>query len=175
MPDTRQTHFRMFALYNRWANRRLYDAASALPAAELGTDRGAFFRSVLGTLNHLLVTDRLWLGRLEGESARDVRLDAILHEDLAALRTARAAEDQRLIGYVFGLAEEDLAGPLSYATTSGAVQTQPLWQVLAHLFNHQTHHRGQAHDLIGQILGRDRTPVLDLLAYQRSAAATDAP
>jgi uncharacterized damage-inducible protein DinB len=175
MPGIRQTHFRMFALYNRWANRRLYDAAAALSSADLAADRGAFFRSVLGTLNHLLVTDRLWLGRLEGESARDVRLDTILHEDLAALRTARAAEDQRLIGHVFGLTEEDLAAPVSYATTSGTAQTQARWQILAHLFNHETHHRGQAHDLIGQILGRDRTPVLDLLAYQRSAAATDAP
>jgi uncharacterized damage-inducible protein DinB len=166
----RQEHARMFAGYNRWANERLYAATARLTPEALAEDRGAFFGSLLGTLNHLLVTDRLWLARLEGESPRGTPLQAILHHDLAALQAARQAEDQRLIGYVGALEEARLAAPLVYATTSGAAQSQPLHQVLAHLFNHQTHHRGQAHHLVGLALGREGTPVLDLLAFQRATA-----
>ncbi len=175
MLGPRQEHFRMFSLYNRWANNRLYDAAAQLTRDVLAEDRGAFFGSVLGTLNHLLVTDRIWMSRSHGERPGETRLDAILHDDLAALRAAREAEDQKIISYVFGLTEQRLGEPLSYATTGGAPHHQPLWQVLAHLFNHETHHRGQAHDLIGQILGRDKALVLDLIAYQRVAMKGDAP
>jgi uncharacterized damage-inducible protein DinB len=85
----RQEHARMFATYNRWANQRLYAAAAQLTPAALAEDRGAFFGSLLGTLNHLVVTDRLWLSRLEGESPRGTRLDAMPYEDFAALQAAR--------------------------------------------------------------------------------------
>jgi uncharacterized damage-inducible protein DinB len=166
----RQEHFRMLALYNQWANARLYAASSQMAPEALAENRGAFFGSLLGTLNHLLVTDRGWMARLEGESPR-MRLDEVLHHDFADLRAARLVQDQKLVGYVHGLSEDRLAARLDYATSSGAPQSQPLHHVLAHLFNHQTHHRGQAHHLVGLALGRDKTPVLDLLAYQRSASA----
>ena len=90
----RQEHFRMFALYNRWANERLYDCAAQLTPAALAEDRGAFFGSLLGTLNHLLVTDRLWMSRLEGVSPRGTRLNEILHENFDDLRAARRAQDE---------------------------------------------------------------------------------
>ena len=165
----RQDHFLMFALYNRWANERLFGCAAQLTPAALAEDRGAFFGSLLGTLNHLLVTDRLWMSRLEGVSPRGTRLNEVLHEDFEDLSAARRSQDQKIIAFVHDLSEERLAEPLDYATTSGAPQSQPVHQVLAHLFNHQTHHRGQAHHLIGLALGREKVPVLDLLAYQRSA------
>jgi uncharacterized damage-inducible protein DinB len=159
----------MFALYNRWANERLYGCAAKLAPEALAEDRGAFFGSLLGTLNHLLVTDRLWMSRLEGMSPRGTRLNEILHDDLGDLTAARRSQDQKLIAFVHGLNEGHFAESLDYATTSGAPYSQPLHQVLAHLFNHQTHHRGQAHHLIGLALGREKVPGLDLLAYQRSA------
>jgi uncharacterized damage-inducible protein DinB len=164
----RQQHFRMLALYNGWANERLYASAAQLTPEALAEDRGAFFGSLLGTLNHLLVTDRLWMSRLEGASPQGTRLNQVLHEDFGALRAARRSQDEKLIAFVHDLGEERLAEPLDYATTSGAAHSQPLHQVLAHLFNHQTHHRGQAHHMIGIALGRENAPVLDLLAYQRS-------
>ena len=173
MPGPRQEHFRMFALYNRWANDRIYETAGRLTPAALQEDRGAFFKSVLGTLNHLLVSDRIWMSRLEGNSPRSARLDEILHADLDDLAQARTQENQRIIAYVFALEEEKFAAPLEYLTTAGTPMTQPLHHILAHLFNHQTHHRGQAHDLINQIAGE--APVLDLIAYQRFAAENDAP
>ncbi|HEY8612351.1 MAG TPA: DinB family protein [Roseomonas sp.] len=167
--SVRQEHFRMLARYNRWANERVYDCAAQLTPQALAEDRGAFFGSLLGTLNHLLVTDRLWTSRLEGVSPHGTRLNEILHEDFKELSAARQSQDQAIITFVDGLSEERFAQPLDYATTSGAPQSQPLHQVLAHLFNHQTHHRGQTHHLIGLALGREKTPVLDLLVYQRSA------
>jgi uncharacterized damage-inducible protein DinB len=166
----RQEHFRMFALYNRWANERIYGCAAQLTPEALAEDRGAFFGSLLGTLNHLLVTDRLWMSRLEGTSLRGTRLNEVLYEDFGDLSAARRAQDQTVIAFVHDLSEERLAETLDYATTSGAPQSQPIHQVLAHLFNHQTHHRGQAHHLVGLALGREKAPVLDLLAYQRFVA-----
>ena len=161
-------HFTTFAGYNRWANRRLYGAAAALPDADYRADKGAFFGSLHGTLNHLLVADRIWLRRITGQGEAPNRLDAILYDDLSALTAAREAEDERLIDVVAGTDEAALRRELSYKTTSGAPFAQPLAQVLAHLFNHQTHHRGQAHGILST-LGKDPPP-LDLLYFLRETA-----
>lgn len=158
--------FPMLAAYNAWANRRLYDAAAALPDADYRADRGAFFKSVHGTLNHLLVADRIWMRRFTGEGEAPSRLDAILFEELPALRAAREAEDQRISGYAAGLSETDLAGPFRYRTISNPREIeQPLAPALLHFFNHQTHHRGQVHCLLTGLTGE--APSLDLLVYQR--------
>src|SRR5271155_2581424 len=98
-------HFLMFGKYNAWANQRLCDAAAGLSDADYRRDRGAFFKSMHGTLNHLLVTDRIWMQRFTGGGTAPDRLDAILFEDLGALREAREAEDRRIVAYVEGLDE----------------------------------------------------------------------
>ena len=165
MTDACLDHFRTFAAYNRWANARLYDACAALPDAEYRRPRGAFFASIHGTLNHILVADRIWMGRIEGADSGIASLDTILHDDLAALRVAREEEDARIAGMVDGLDAARLAGDLHYANLAGTPQTTPLGQVLAHVFNHQTHHRGQAHDLLHQAAGG--APELDLIYYLR--------
>lgn len=135
--------FRMLAAYNRWANGRLYDAAEKLTDEQYRADRGAFFKSLHGTLNHLLVTDRIWMKRFTGEGEAPDRLDAILFDELHALRAARITEDDRIVGYVDGLGEAGLAGTFSYRrVTTPEMFTQPLAPALSHLFNHQTHHRG---------------------------------
>jgi uncharacterized damage-inducible protein DinB len=131
-----KAHFDTFAQYNAWANRRLYDAAADLSDADYRADRGAFFKSMHGTLNHLLVTDRIWMQRITGQGDAPDRLDAILFDDLVA--TPEMFE-------------------------------QPLAPALAHLFNHQTHHRGQAHMILTS-LGR-KAPELDLLYFQRIVTA----
>ena len=166
-----QEHFRMLARYNQWANARLYTSAGQIAPEALTEDRGAFFGSLLGTMNHLLVTDRMWMSRLEGVSPRGTRLDEVLHHDFSDLHAARLVQDRKLVDLVHGLGEQRLAARLDYATSKGEPRSQPLHRVLTHLFNHQTHHRGQAHHLVGMALGRRATPVLDLLAYQRSTAA----
>lgn len=159
-------HFDMFAGYNDWANRRLYEAAAGLTDAQYREDRGAFFKSVHGTLNHLLVGDRVWMHRFTGEGTPPARLDQILFEDFAGLRAAREAEDRRIVDYVKGLDEAKLAGVIRYRRITAPVTVeQALALALAHFFNHQTHHRGQAHALLTQLTGR--APELDLLYYQR--------
>ncbi len=163
-----RSHFAAFAAYNRWANGRLYEAAAKLPDADYRADRGAFFGSLNGTLNHLLVTDRIWLRRFTGSGPQSTRLDEILFDDLPALTQARRAEDARIIAYVDGLSEADLASSFSYHTiTRPTAITQKLAPALAHFFNHQTHHRGQAHTLLTIAAGKDAAPPLDLLYFQR--------
>lgn len=164
-----KSHFDMFAGYNAWANRRLYDAAARLTEAQYRADRGAFFRSLHGTLNHLLVGDRIWMRRFTGEGPSPARLDEILHDDLASLRAAREAEDRRILDYVAGLDEAKLAGLIRYRRlTAPDDVVQPLAPALAHFFNHQTHHRGQAHAILTGLVGA--APELDLLYYQRTLA-----
>jgi uncharacterized damage-inducible protein DinB len=165
-----KAHYVEFAAYNAWANRRLYDAAAMLSDAEYRSDKGAFFKSMHGTLNHLLVTDRIWMHRFTGEGDVPQRLDAILHERFDALRAAREAEDRRIVAYVDGLDDTRLAGAIRYRRVSTPDEfVQPLMPALDHWFNHQTHHRGQAHTIL-TALGKP-APELDLLYFQRLAAA----
>jgi uncharacterized damage-inducible protein DinB len=137
--------FRQLATYNRWANARLYAAALDLSDQAYRLHIGVFFGNLHGTLNHLLLTDRLWLKRLTGEGDHPNQLNAILYEDRAELTRARIAEDNRLIAIVDKYDETVLTNLHSYRTTSGMPQSQVLADILLHLFNHQAHHRGQAH------------------------------
>ncbi len=161
------THFRMFAAYNAWANQRLYDAAGEIPEEQYNRDVGVFFGSLNGTLNHILVADRIWMHRFTGEGEHPKVLSQTLHENFESLRQAREAEDQRIIAWVESLDETMLASTISYTTITGPMQvTQRLASALAHFFNHQTHHRGQAHSALS-ILGHE-PPSLDLLYFQRT-------
>jgi uncharacterized damage-inducible protein DinB len=167
-----KNHFEHFASYNRWANARLYEAAFALPDGDYRRDVGSFFRSMHGTLNHLVLTDRIWMRRLTGEGDHPDRLDAILYEDRSELAKARADEDDRIVRYVASLDDAMIAGTLRYANTSGRQFEQSRASILAHLFNHQTHHRGQAHTILSICTGRE-PPSLDLLSMQRGSPAPD--
>ena len=170
MIDGMKAHYAAFARYNQWANRRLYDAAAQLSDAEYRADRGAFFKSMHGTLNHLLTADWVWMHRFTGQGPSPTRLDQINHEQLADLRTAREAEDRRIIAYVDGLTDQQLTGTIRFRRVSTPDEfVQPLAQALAHFFNHQAHHRGQAHSILCSFGRRDL--VLDLLMYQRETEA----
>ncbi len=165
-----KSRYTMFAGYNAWANRRLYDAAAQLGDADYRADRGVFFRSMHGTLNHLLTADWVWMHRFTGEGPSPGRLDTIQHERLADLRAAREAEDRRIAAYIDSLDEGRLAGSIRYRRVSTPEEfVQPLMPALDHFFNHQTHHRGQAHSVLCSFGRRDL--VLDLLGYQREVDA----
>lgn len=158
--------FEMLAGYNAWANERVYGAAAALADADYRADHGAFFGSVHGTLNHLLVGDRVWMHRFTGEGPSPARLDEILHADFDGVHAARKAEDARIVAYVASLTPDDLEGTISYRTISNPADIeQRLDLALLHVFNHQTHHRGQVHALLTRIT--DAAPSLDLILYQR--------
>jgi len=163
-----KAHFRMMAAYNAWANRRLFDAVALLGDADYRANLGAFFGSVHGTLNHLLVGDSIWMARFAGDPPPPWRLDEQPHADLAALGAAREALDARIVAHIEALTEAEIAGELVYRNTSGQEFRQPRAEALAHFFNHETHHRGQVHALLTRIAGD--APPLDLLYYLREAA-----
>ena len=164
-----KSRYQMFAAYNAWCNERLYDAAATVSDANYRADRGAFFKSLHGTLNHLLVGDRIWMKRFTGVGEQPPSLDAILFDDFVALRAARRSQDTLISRYIDRLSEADLTRSIRYRTV---VNPQTIEQALApaldHFFNHQTHHRGQAHALLSAILGNDKTPSFDLIIFQRA-------
>jgi uncharacterized damage-inducible protein DinB len=163
-----KSRYQMFAAYNAWCNERLYDAAATVSDTDYRADRGAFFKSLHGTLNHLLVADRIWMRRFTGAGALPPSLDAILYDDFEALRTARRTQDTLIRRYIEGLSEADFLGMLRYRTVTNPQDIeQPLAPALDHFFNHQTHHRGQAHALLSAVLGNDKTPSFDLIVFQR--------
>ena len=155
-------HFAMMAAYNRWANLRLYDMAAVLPDELYRKPIGVYFKSLHGTLNHLLTADRIWMRRLEGKGDHPSKLNATIHEDLASLRDARLAEDRRIVDFVDSLDDADFEKSCEYKMLNGAPQRQYVCEILAHLFNHQTHHRGQAHAAL-TALGVSEPEPLDLL------------
>ncbi|MEZ5831233.1 MAG: DinB family protein [Dongiaceae bacterium] len=161
-----KAHFQRMAAYNRWANERLYEAAGQLSPAALDEKRSGFFPSILKTLNHILVGDTIWLGRLEGTGSPGISgLDQILHAEFSALTTARRAIDERIIAYVDGLVPRRLEEDLVYRTMAGEPLTTQVGQVLTHVFNHQTHHRGQAHAMLSST--EIAPPSLDLIYFLR--------
>ena len=161
-----KAHFQRMAAYNRWANARLYEAVGTLSAAEIAAPRSGFFPSLLKTLNHLLVGDTVWMSRLDGDGNHGLAsLDQILHTDFAALRAARTAMDDRIVAFVDRVAPSRLEEDLVYRTVAGDPMRTHVAQVLAHFFNHQTHHRGQAHAMLSSTTVAP--PVLDLIYFLR--------
>lgn len=144
------------ARYNRWMNDKLYGITATLTDEARKRDAGAFFKSIHGTLNHLLLADRVWLARFNGVTAENgfmapgIRsLDQELFQDFEELRRQRTATDEELSTWVAGVTDQRLAGPLVYLRGGQKLETT-LWWAVAHLFNHQTHHRGQITTLLTQ-------------------------
>lgn len=159
-------HMNMFAGYNQWANGKLYDAAGLLSDEDFYRDCAVAFSSMHGTLNHILGGDMIWMSRLQNKPAPALSLDTILHETLAGLRIARQGVDRDIVHYVAGLDETQLSAQINYTPlTAPEPVTQTRLSALSHLFNHQTHHRGQAHAILTRLTGE--APALDLLYYQR--------
>lgn len=167
--------FAKLAAYNRWANERLYDGAATLSDDAYRRDLAAFFGSVHATLNHLLLVDRLWLDRVGGRGKRGGRaspppeLDSVLFDDFEELRQARAEEDDGLVGLIEAHGESTFAEVVSYRTGSGREERNTRVEIFTHLFNHQTHHRGQTHALLTR-LGHPG-PVLDYIYFLREATS----
>lgn len=139
------------ARYNQWMNEKVYEAASTLSDEQRKADRGAFFKSIHGTLNHLLLGDRSWMQRLHGEPVTMKSADEELYSDFVALRAARAEMDQRLLRWAEGL--EAVPADRDYSFMSVTYQRQitlPYALVVMQVFNHQTHHRGQVTTLMAQ-------------------------
>lgn len=141
-----------FARYNRWQNESVYAAAAKLPDGTRKRSMGAYFKSIHGTLNHLLVADWLWLSRMTGEPCAVISLDQELYADFDELKRARVAADDRIDRLVATLTPVRPAEFIAYRRLSGnrAEIVQPLSLALMQFFNHQTHHRGQVGTLLMQ-------------------------
>jgi len=139
------------ASYNQWMNSRLYALSSTLSDGELREDRGAFFKSIYATLNHIAYADLAFLARFTGEPAVVPELGVDLFGGFAALRRERADLDARILDWAGTLTPDWLAAPLTYSSNvDGRLRTVPRWALVAHVFNHQTHHRGQVTTLLAQ-------------------------
>ena len=161
-----KSHFEMMASYNTWANALLFKMSEALTDEQYRRDVGSYFKSLHGTLNHLLVTNRIWMRRLSGQGDHPSTLDTIAFQDLASLKLARISEDVRISEFVWNLEESDMERVWEYQTLKGFRMSQPIKEILAHLFNHQTHHRGQAHGILTAV-GVVEPDALDLVFMQR--------
>lgn len=141
----------LMAEYNRWMNEKLYTACAKLSDAERKRDRGAFFKSVHGTLNHLLLGDRWWLGRFTGKTYETKAIGVDLYADFTELRAVRAVMDREIVDWAAGVTTAWLQEPMTWTSkTYGFTQTQPRWVLVTQMCNHQTHHRGQITTLLSQ-------------------------
>jgi len=155
-------HVRLMAEYNRWMNRQLYQAAATLTPQALEQERGAFFGSILGTLNHGVVGDAIWLRRFDGpghwerlRKARDglpapTSLRQTLAADLRSLQGLRQQVDDLIVAWCDQLVFTDLDRVLVYRNGAGEGFQRQVGPLLSHFFNHQTHHRGQVTTLLFQ-------------------------
>ncbi|MHA1536570.1 MAG: DinB family protein [Alphaproteobacteria bacterium] len=173
MTATKDALFPTLARYNQWANRRLYGACNELTETAFASPRPAFFGSILATLNHVLVGDRVWLARIEGSGHDITALDQILYGTRSALTAAREAEDRRIIAIADALTPARIAETLDYTNFAGEASETPLGLILTHLFNHQTHHRGQVHGLLSAT--DVAPPSLDLIFYLRETGPGGRP
>lgn len=167
------SHFTPLAAYNEWMNRKLYAAAAALPAERVHEDRGAFFGSIFGTLNHLVIADLIWFKRIAAgvpglvslqcldDLPRPASLDQPLCAGLPELDALRVQLDAVINAFCAEVQPGQLDGAFTWTSMKGIASTKRLGDVLLHVFNHQTHHRGQATTLFSQ-LGVDVGPT-DLL------------
>lgn len=145
-----QEYFKRLARYNQWANQRLYAACGELSNEEYMKKRPAFFDSIHGTLNHLLAVDRLWIVRVLKQPSEITTLNQILYTGYAELKQAREIEDEKIMTVIDKLNTDNLQNSIHYHTMSGKENSMQLTWLLSHLFNHQTHHRGQVHGLLSQ-------------------------
>jgi uncharacterized damage-inducible protein DinB len=147
-------YVRAMASYNRWQNENTYGAAGALTDNQRKESRGAFFGSIHGTLNHLLWGDQMWMSRFAGTPkprAPGIPGSEAMYEAWTDLVHERRSFDQVILEWANGISADWLSGDLTwFSAATGREVTKPKWLLVAHMFNHQTHHRGQVHCMLTQ-------------------------
>jgi uncharacterized damage-inducible protein DinB len=166
-----QNHLATLARYNLWATRKLFEHVDALPEADYRRDAGLFFKSVHGTLNHLLVAEHLlWFKRFSGGESPQVALNDEIEPDRVRLRDRMTEGAPAWQLFIAGCDAARLAGQLDYTTTRGVAMSLPFAATLAHVFNHGTHHRGQISAAI-TMMGHP-CPEMDLVWMLQSERAS---
>ncbi len=143
--------FERYAKYNAWMNGKLYEVCGTLDDDLRKRDQGAFFKSIHSTLNHILFGDRAWMGRFTGREYEIKPIGVDLYDDFDALQSARREMDQDILAWTASLDRAWLAENLTWASMSdGKTRSRLAWHLVLHMFNHQTHHRGQLTTLLSQ-------------------------
>lgn len=155
------------ARYNQWANGELFAAVRLLPEGETVKQRRILFKTILNTLNHPLVADRIWWAHLHKEAPIHKALNEILYDEFESLAEARAEMDLRLIDYVDALSDKDADGAIDFTLLSGAKGRMNRRMILMHMFNHNTYHRGFVVETFCQIPAA--LPLIDLPVFMRGA------
>ncbi|HEX5126291.1 MAG TPA: DinB family protein, partial [Rhodocyclaceae bacterium] len=157
----------LMAEYNRWINTRLYDACERLSDTQRKEARGAFFGSLHATLEHLVWGDGVWLSRFNGKTYSTAQPGESHFPDFGKLRAERVFLDQEILDWANSVDQQWLDEPMTWTSRLYSfTQTQPRWVQVMQMFNHQTHHRGQATTLLSQFgidYGPTDLPVLPLL------------
>jgi uncharacterized damage-inducible protein DinB len=155
-------HVCLMAEYNQRMNQNIYEVAEKLTQLQLYENFGAFFGSVFGTLNHIAVGDIIWLKRfslmLNKHSALDFvhellhpeSLETVIFNNLQELKLLRSQLDETFIKLAASISESELSQCVSYQNMKGEAFSKNLFSLLMHVFNHQTHHRGQVTTLLSQ-------------------------
>lgn len=156
-------NFELMAKYNQWMNDRLYNSLVGLSAFQLSKDQGAFFGSILGTLNHILVGDIIWLKRFSKHPSNYTSLSyvtsldnpsslsQIIYSDICTLTNVREKVDEAIVSFSLEASEQDYEVDLTYKNTKGQSFKKPFGYLVHHFYNHQTHHRGQVTTLLNQL------------------------
>ena len=142
--------FQKLAHYNRIANQRLYDSCAQISDDEYRRQRAGSFGSIHALLNHILLGDRIWMSRFSGEGKTTPPLNTVLYDEFSALRTAREQEDTTTEQFFQNAPMSFLTGKLSYTNSRGVYCEEAAVPAVLHMFNHQTHHRGQVHVMLSQ-------------------------
>jgi len=159
-----KNYFLMMAYYNQWANHKLFAAFSNLTEVQLNQDFDTYFSTVLHTANHLLIGDILWFERVSRLQPSNHALNDLIYNDLKQLKQARFEQDQRLLNLILQTEQIKFDDSITYVRRD-QMYTEPLHEILAHIFNHQTHHRGQMHSMLYALTGESLE--LDLIFFQR--------
>lgn len=144
-------YVRALSAYNSEMNRRIYGAAGRLSDEERKLQRGAFFGSIHGTLNHLLWADQMWMSRFAGWPKPETpgRQSAQMFDDFVRMQARRDEIDPGICAWAAGVTDDWLAGELTwFSGIAGREMKAPRMVTVIHMFNHQTHHRGQAHAML---------------------------
>jgi uncharacterized damage-inducible protein DinB len=152
--------------YHYWARDRMFEALEPLTAEEVNRDMGNSFKSIRDTVTHLYAAEWAWYSRWQGTSP-DKLLPADMFPDLAAVRLAWTDLEAKMRAYVEELEEANVTTVIEYTLLSGQPGASPLWQMLQHVVNHASYHRGQVTTMLRQ-LGAQPAKPLDMIAFYRS-------
>lgn len=142
----------LMAQYNQWMNEKLYTLCAAMSDAERRADRGAFFKSIHGTFNHLLYGDKMWIGRFDGNPFTSAKVGQDLYATFEEMHADRVITDQRILDWAAHVDPEWLQNPFTFVSgIDGKSRTFPAHVLVTQMFNHQTHHRGQITTLLMQM------------------------